>query len=264
VRALRRCTNCGAPYIHGCKGGICDQCHDFRERNGHLPADYEIHSRKALYPICTHCKSEYAARRGLCHACAIWESRHGTPRPAHHWQAFCKDCKEGKIFAKGLCVKCYQWRYRHNGKRLPRYKRATACTNCGKPSHNYAKGMCVACYKYKYETGKDRPAHLWQKWNPQVSDMQPHINRRCKVCGKPSVTQDGRDIARGRCYACYSYWRKHHQKQDRPAHLWQRWAPHGWCDCGKPAVTEVTLQVDHGATAYKLCQDCYRAEVGHD
>ena len=49
-----------------------------------------------------------------------------------------------------------------------------------------------------------------------------------------------------------------------PAQLWQRWAPQGWCECGKPAVTEVTLNVEHGATKYKLCNDCYRAEVGHD
>ncbi len=264
MKPLRRCTNCRGPYIFGRRGGTCDQCYDFLERNGHLPADHEIQSRKALYPICTHCKAEYAARRGLCHACALWERRHGTPRPEHLWQPFCTDCKDGRVFAKGLCVTCYHWRYRHNGKKRPRYKRATVCSNCGSPNV-YAKGMCVACYKYKYNTGTDRPAKLWQRrWNPQAGTVPAHTLRKCKICGKPSVAQDGRDMARGRCYACYSYWRKYKHKQDRPAQLWQRWAPQGWCECGRPAVTEVTLQVDHGATRYKLCNECYRAEVGHD
>ena len=261
MKPLRRCRNCGGPYIFGRKGGVCDQCYSYFERNGHLPADHEIESRKAIFPVCTHCQSEYAARRGLCHACALWEMRHGTPRPAHYWQAFCTDCKEGKVFAKGLCVQCYQWRYRHNGKKRPRYKRATVCSNCGRPEL-FAKGMCTACYKYKYETGKLRPAHLWQnRWNPQVGEVPAHTLRRCKICGKPSVTQDGHDMARWRCRACYSYWRKHGKKADRPAKLWQRWAPHGWCDCGQPAVTEVTLSVDHGAQTYKLCRDCYQLEV---
>ncbi len=180
MKDLPHCTNCHAPFING-RRGVCEPCCDFKRRNGHLPADHEINRRKAVFPVCKHCKSEYAVRRGLCNACAVWEERHGTPRPAHHWQVFCKDCRESLARVKGLCRNCYHWRYMHGGKRRPRYKSATTCTNCGKP-HVYAKGMCVACYKYEYTTGKPRPEKLWQKrWNPTVSDQGDNPVRRCKV-----------------------------------------------------------------------------------
>ena len=263
MRPLKVCKNCGTQYISGAFG-YCDPCDSFKRRRGHYPDLHEIRSRKRTHTLCTHCQQAYATRRGLCNACAKWEERHHEPRPAYRWQKICKDCRENLVRAKGLCNRCYQWRRNHHGKRRPRYKNATQCSNCGSPNV-YAKGQCCACYKYEYHFGKPRPAKLWrERWNPDASPVEAHVKRRCKICGKPSYTQDGYDHAFGRCRACYSYWLKHGKQQERQPWMWQRWAPQGWCDCGRPAVTEVTLNVEHGATKYKLCNDCYRAEVGHD
>ncbi len=250
-----RCANCGAPYAGGV-GNHCDTCDSFRHRHGHLPAAHEIDRRQWRLTPCSNCGCDYAVGNGLCGACHKWQLRHHTPRPAHRWQVFCKDCHEAMAQVKGFCRACYQYR-RKNGKRRPAYRLATACMNCGGPV--YAKGLCSPCYRHQKKHGQRRPARLWQRWNPQVSTAPAHTLRRCKICGKPSVTQDSLDFHRGRCETCYGYWLRHHH--DRPARLWQRWAPNGWCDCGQPAVTEVTLAVDHGAQTYKLCRDCYQLEV---
>lgn len=243
--------------VAGC-AGYCDSCDSYRRRVGHYPAAHEIVKRRALFVLCRNCGTAYVSRRGLCNACARWEERHHEPRPAYRWQVVCRDCKERLARTKGLCRRCYQWRWRHNGKRQPRYKLATVCSCCGNPAL-YAKGMCCACYRYQYRFGKPRPAHLWQqRWNPAVGSA-PADRARCLNCGKPSQFADAHDLYRQRCKTCHGY--LYRNQRERPPKLWQRWAPHGWCDCGQPAVTEVTLSVDHGATKYKLCRDCYQLEV---
>ena len=261
MRALKTCKNCKHQYLPG-SSSYCQPCTLFLRRTGHLPAPHEIKARKDDFTLCTHCGSDYARAKGLCHACYVWSLRHDTPRPARYWlrPKFCTDCKERAAVVKGLCNPCYQWRARH-GKRRPRYKDASACSNCGSPNV-YAKGQCCACYRYQYIYKKPRPARLWQRWIPDVAQAAA-TKHACQNCGKPS-THHGTDMHSGRCEACYGYWLKYKKQRERPAYLWQRWAPHGWCECGKPAVTEVTLNVTHGATAYKLCRECYRAEVGHD
>jgi hypothetical protein len=254
VIVLRTCANCGYQYVNG-RLGVCNACGNFKRRHGHLPEAHEIRSRQQEFTPCTHCGQTLASRNGLCQACDKWQRKHGEPRPKTQWckPKVCCRCKEAKVYVKGLCVACYQYK-RANGRNRPRYRWAEQCSNCKRSGVPLVKGRCQACQQYYWRHGVERPAHLWQRWNPLALPKQQGM-RHCKVCGKPQAA-----LSHGRCQTCYTYKRRH--KQDRAPWMWQRWAPHGWCECGQPAVTTVTLSVDHGATEYRLCKECYEVEQG--
>ena len=257
MRQPHTCAHCGNQYIKG-KRGYCGACGCFLRKHNRLPERHEMHKRHTELTLCTNCGQEYATsrKRGLCMACERHQYKYGTPRIVKPKPPVCTRCKEGKVAAKGLCIACYQYQ-RVNHKPRPRHLwKEKVCKTCGRANVGMTKGECRTCYEYRYLYGKERPARLWQRWNPLVQGRQKG-KQHCVVCGKPCGER-----FRQRCPSCYSYWWRH--RKDRAPHLWQRWAPQGWCECGKPAVTEVTLNVEHGATKYKLCNDCYRAEVGHD
>ncbi len=249
---LKTCPNCAAPYLRG-RLGVCNACGNFQRRHGRLPKAHERRSRKQEFALCTHCGQSLAYINGVCQACHKWQCRHGSPRPEYKWRKAktCTRCKEAKVYAKGLCIACYQYK-RANGRNRPRYRWAEQCANCGRGGVALIKGRCRACQQYYRRHGSERPAHMWQRWNPLALPKQAGTCH-CVVCGKPQAM-----LTHGRCQTCYSYHWRH--KQDRAPWMWQRWAPHGWCECGQPAVTTVTLSVDHGATKYKLCKGCLEAE----
>jgi hypothetical protein len=252
---LKTCPNCGNPYVKG-KRGYCGGCGNYLRIHGRLPQAHEMHKRLTEFAPCTNCGQDLAISRntGLCNACTHHQRRHGTPRIVKQKVTICRRCHERKPVAKGLCAACYHYQKVNKGKPRPRRLWADkVCKTCGRPNVKMTKGECRTCYEYRWLYGKERPAHLWQKWNPTIQPKQRGM-QHCIVCGKPCVER-----ARQRCRSCYSYWWKHHR--DRPAQLWQRGAPYGWCDCGAPAVTEVTLSVNQGVQTYKLCRDCYQLEV---
>lgn len=257
MREPKTCLHCGNQYIKG-RRGYCAACGNYLRFNGRLPEPQRMRKRHTVLTPCVNCGQDYAVSRkhGLCMSCERHQQKYGKPRAVKIKAKICTRCREGKVWSKGLCVACYQYQRVHHKPRPRHLWAEKRCKTCGRPNVPMTKGECRTCYYYRHTYGKERPAHLWQRWNPTVQPKQKGM-QHCVVCGKPC-----QERFRQRCSSCYSYWWKN--RKDRPAHLWQRGAPHGWCECGQPAVTEVTLQVDHGATAYKLCRDCYRAEVGHD
>jgi hypothetical protein len=256
VIALRTCAHCGNQYIKG-RRGYCNACGNYLINNERLPEAHEMRKRHATLTLCTNCQQDYATtrKRGLCQACQRHLNKYGKPRSLKPKAKICARCREAKVYSSGLCSACYHYQNAHNGKKRPRHLWAEKrCRTCGRSNVTMTKGECRTCYEYRYLYGKDRPAHLWQRWNPIVLPRQAGMCH-CKVCGKPAAV-----LFRQRCTSCYGYWWRN--RCERPPHLWQRWAPHGWCDCGAPAVTTVTLNVDHGATEYKLCKECYEVEQG--
>lgn len=63
----------------------------------------------------------------------------------------------------------------------------------------------------------------------------------CRTCGKPLVRfSGGTHGAKGYCKTCHSYICRYGQA--RPAELVRAQAPHGWCECGKPAEVQIDLR----------------------
>lgn len=150
----------------------------------------------------------------------------------------CRVCRIHTALCKGRCRGCYTYFSRHGTERpfdlykrvLGRHRRQAPrwCSNCGHP-HVYANLRCYACYKYRWRNGVERPRH---KWDNEAG---------CIVCGIPLATlpvqSNGRRYsASGMCYPCYQY--RSRTGEDRPRHLWGI-GPHGWCECGYPAVVTV-------------------------
>ena len=102
------------------------------------------------------------------------------------------------------------------------------CSNCGS-TDVMTTGMCPQCRRYWLKYGKKRPRHLWD------TDA---VCRNCKVplhaLGR--FNNGSRRQARGLCTPCNEY--KQRTGQPRPKHLWGD-GPHGWCECGYPAVALV-------------------------
>lgn len=122
------------------------------------------------------------------------------------------------------------------------------CSRC-KRAGQHCKNMCAACYDYKRRNGHARP--------------REYFAEECLNCKRPL---DNIQRRWGRCKPCYEYRRR--TGADRPTHLWQRYAPHGWCLCGNPAEAQpVQMAIGghwrHGqADEYDepLCSTCREAE----
>ncbi|TXH43472.1 MAG: hypothetical protein E6Q97_34070 [Desulfurellales bacterium] len=130
------------------------------------------------------------------------------------------------------CATCHSYFVRNKKERpehLYRYGvrvvKPSWCATCGK-GEVYAAGECRACRHYRNKHGKRRPRYLWDD------------SCRCRTCGIPiaSLGRDSNGYRRqvnGRCDACAEY--KRRTGKARPKHLWGA-GPHGWCECGYPAV----------------------------
>lgn len=153
-----------------------------------------------------HCQGTYA--KGRCHACWIYHKRTQSERPQRLWN------RDLGVYEKDK----------------PHW-----CRNCTSPSV-VARRRCGACNQYYKKHGKERPRHLWD------SEMG------CINCGIPLASLPRRSYGiyqrrrqnKGRCQACHSYRRKY--GRERPRHLWGV-GPHGWCECGWPAVTLVAKKI---------------------
>lgn len=153
------------------------------------------------------------------------------------------------------CRSCYRYWRAHGSDRpqgeMNRYpkQRPPICAHCKqKFVDGCSKHLCSACYQYKRTTGKPRPRYFWAE--------------KCKICGKPR-RDDRRDgFAKGRCPPCYTYHRRH--GEDRSPDLIAAAAPHGYCECGRPAVAVVALHYGpyRSRADYPLCSDCLKNETG--
>lgn len=160
----------------------------------------------------------------------------------------CHNCDHYDSHGAGnLCRGCYQFQRRHGRlsrpeERRPELRRHNTCRNC-RQALAVCRGLCSACYQYqRYNNGRNRPRHLWRE--------------ECGNCGRPK--RGAPDWALGRCVACYHY--LHHHGRERPRTLIERQAPHGWCECGRPAVERVRLPVNRHYEIYSLCENCMREE----
>lgn len=103
------------------------------------------------------------------------------------------------------------------------------CKICGEFDKRIRLGMCDACYKFFLVHRKKRPRHLWDE------------DATCKNCDIPlsalgKYSSGQKRHKKGYCDPCYNYQLRH--QKPRPKHLWGD-GPHGWCECGYPAVALV-------------------------
>lgn len=151
----------------------------------------------------------------------------------------------------GRCMSCYRY-WRKHGVDRPREHMIRRpgdpppiCANCHQRFAGDAnRHLCNACHQYQRTRGRPRPRHLWAE--------------SCKVCGKPRQ-EDRRDgFSKGRCPTCRNYERRFGRR--RPQTAIRKYAPHGWCDCGQPAVEVITVAVQQHAERLPVCADCLAAE----
>lgn len=117
-------------------------------------------------------------------------------------------------------------------KELQRRRQTTArswCKICGQFDRRLRCNMCGACYKFFRLHRKNRPRHLWDH------------EARCKNCNIPLTVLGKYDSGakrqkKGYCDPCYNYHLRYGKA--RPKHLWLD-GPHGFCECGYPAVALV-------------------------
>jgi hypothetical protein len=158
---------------------------------------------------------------------------------------------------RGRCQSCYRYWLKtgHDRPRTRMIRRPgdprPICARCGRWTGRLADqsaDLCNACYQYKRDHGRDRPEHLWREC--------------CKICRRP---RESTKFAKGRCVICANYFNRY--GRERTPEMVAKQAPHGWCYCGQPAVTTVTVWT-RPMGSYKprpeplpLCADCHAAEV---
>lgn len=160
----------------------------------------------------------------------------------------CINC--GKVMSQNWarCGNCRAYLYRRGVERPKRlWSRVlsgdrkdapTWCIVCGHP-HTIHRGMCNACYSFWKVHRKKRPRYLWD------DDVV------CMTCKRPLIPLGTNGRRKGYCDPCYRYMKKHNEP--RPRRLWGI-GPLGWCECGQPAVTEMS--------GFTLCQRCADDEKG--
>ncbi len=130
------------------------------------------------------------------------------------------------------------------------------CSNCH-VREEYSKGICWACYLYYRNKNQQRPERLWL--TPKLSRPKRAKKALCSNCTKFCFL-----LSKGECSTCYSYRKK--MGNDRPEYLWSRHGRGSLCDCGKPAVHNVSIYVGSATSAarrvetMKLCSSCYEVE----
>ena len=150
----------------------------------------------------------------------------------------CTVCgSERKSHYLQLCGSCY---HRQHYQRARSQRRR--CTVCKRLTDRYVRAMCSMCYTYWRRHGRNRP----RRYKPET----------CTNCGKPLPADSRRG---GLCRSCYGYERK--TGRTRPERLWRRYiGPLGWCDCGKPAVEQLTVVVLEHTETLCLCIACAASE----
>jgi hypothetical protein len=150
----------------------------------------------------------------------------------------------------GRCMSCYRYYLRHGhdrppGERIRSPKQPRPwCSNCKHNLVGTRRSLCDRCYQYKHRTGKNRPWHRWTE--------------KCKVCARPRREDKQDGFVKGRCRICAVY--RYKTGRDRSPELVARTAPHGWCDCGQPAVTVLTVDVQQHQETLPLCAECHAIE----
>lgn len=96
---------------------------------------------------------------------------------------------------------------------------------CGRIRHLPQKWRCERCIAFAYQTGRERP--MYTKYTR---------DRVCTNCGRNTEHQKSFHL----CALCYSY-RRRNGHLPSPEHI-AKYAPHGWCECGKPATKQVDLR----------------------
>lgn len=140
----------------------------------------------------------------------------------------------GKV-RRGRCMSCAKY-FRLNGTERPEYFWSSKfCSNCSE-SLAYARGRCEACNRYFCRHGAERPRHYFK-------------DATCMNCKKPLLND--RCPTKGFCENCRQYSRRNNGK-NRPKRLWGV-GPHGWCDCGQPAV-ELIEDIP-------VCKACFDMEM---
>lgn len=152
---------------------------------------------------------------------------------------YCTKCGRKTLSRKmrfdGICHACCYYYSKHGTYERKIFRRTqamelTVCQNCRVRPIKYFRGgkhVCKRCGSYHYYNGRHRPRHM---------DLNS-----CKVCGRPlDKTYTGNNGGKGRCHTCASYWRNH--GKERSGRMIQAQAPHGWCDCGKPATVQIDLR----------------------
>lgn len=170
----------------------------------------------------------------------------------------CQRVTNNDRLRRGRCMSCYRYLLRHGSDR-PREamirsskQHRPLCYHCQQTfAGTHSRTLCDACYQYQQQRGRPRPKYLWAE--------------KCKVCGKPR-RDDRRDgFTKGRCRICYNYLYRFGKDRDRDriaARL-----PHGYCECGHPAIAVVRLRwggphhLSHGQADYPLCLDCLKEET---
>jgi hypothetical protein len=157
----------------------------------------------------------------------------------------CQNCgraQEAAKIVRRLCPACYQFERRTGRPRTPDVRRhpPRPCVNC-KLTRGWGRhGLCRACYQWRQDHGTKRPRDQWAT--------------ECVVCGMPKKP----GFTRGRCATCYNYRRR--VGRDRPPERVRALYPLGWCECGLPAATVLTLSVSHSSDAFPLCKECAQLE----
>ena len=162
-----------------------------------------------------------------------------TSQPTTKQDRLCKNCQRRPAAKKrSRCSGCYKyWKVNHVERPERLYKRVSIgdrggragwCEVCGN-TKVHASGKCVTCYDRWVKDKSRRPKWLWDD------------DYRCKTCNVPLKSmghyKNGRRRqVKGYCVACYKY--KRRTGSPRPRELWGD-GPHGFCECGYPAVALV-------------------------
>lgn len=190
---------------------------------------------------CKHCGNKYLlSRKGYCEACGNFLCRNGRLPERSEMRSsrrkdfvLCTNCKSDYAINGVMCRACYLWQKKHGTPR-PLYLTKILCMNCNVEMAD-CKGLCARCYEYKRRHNKSRPRYFFAS--------------ECMNCGDANVH------AKGLCLNCYEYKRRF--RRNRPKELCEKYAK---CECGKPAMQEVTVKVGSSTAKYKLCADCLKEE----
>lgn len=148
----------------------------------------------------------------------------------------CPQCRRpSKRFRRGVCESCrlhylkYGTYIRSQPLRRTKWMQIAVCEDCkARPSQTggvTGPYLCDRCDKYRKRTGRPRP-----RWRDRDTCRNPACHR---PLNGPRM-YGGYHEAKGYCTTCYSYLGEH--GENRSAELVRRQAPHGWCQCGLPAV----------------------------
>jgi len=138
----------------------------------------------------------------------------------------------------GVCLACRKYYAMHGTYERTQIRRTTGmgepmCQQCRSrnlthrnSSYRGGKWLCLRCAKYYKRHKRHRP-----RWIDAT---------HCVNCNRPLERGTNAYGGKGLCRTCSGY--KHRFGKARPAEMIQKQAPHGWCECGKPAEVQIDLR----------------------